>query len=164
MIPLCGVKDGTLEAIQAFDLRNARNVQGTHPGDEELADVLLSPIGEHMPAIFVLVPVATSDARVEGDMPVQPVLGTYLLEVIKDLGLPGEELVPVGPRLEGKGIQVGGHITGRTGIGVVAPGPAHFAGLFENVERHSHLLQGDAGPDAREAGADDQRTDTDGLR
>ncbi|SKU00559.1 Uncharacterised protein [Mycobacteroides abscessus subsp. abscessus] len=164
MIPLCGVKDGTLEAIQAFDLRNARNVQGTHPGYQELADVLLSPVGEHMPAILVLVPVATGDARVEGDMPVQPVLGTYLLEVIKDLRLPGEQLVPVGPRLEGKGIQVGGHITGRTGIGVVAPGPAHFAGLFENVERHAHLLQGDAGPDAREAGADNQRTDADGLR
>lgn len=43
VIPLCGVKDGALEAIQTFDLRNARNVQGTHPGYQELADVLLSP-------------------------------------------------------------------------------------------------------------------------
>lgn len=118
VVPLCRMGGRAGELIEAFDVGNARDVQRAGPGDEELGDVLPVGVGEHVPAVLVVVPVGPVDPGVEVDVRPQAVLVGDALEVVEDLRLVGEQLFPIRFRLKGERVQVGGNVAGTAGIGV----------------------------------------------
>ncbi len=71
VIPLGGMESGASsihEFVVALDVGNRRDVQRASTGDQELPDEFPPVGGEYMPAVFVGVPVATIDQRVELDV------------------------------------------------------------------------------------------------
>ena len=76
------------------------------------------------------------------------------IHVLPDFRLPGICPRPLRIRRERKAIKVRRHIAGRTGIGIVAPGPADTVGLLQYHIGHSSLLHPDRDTQAGKAGAD----------
>ena len=78
--------------------------------------------------------VADGHLGTEAQVRLQLVCVHQRLEVAEDLWLLGELAGPVGLRGEREAVQVRGHVTGRSWIGVVAPGAAHAVGSFVDGE------------------------------
>ena len=156
-------KAAPAEFVLALDIGNQRDVQCTRAGDQELCDVLLPIGGEHVPAVFGVVPVGAIDERVEPDVAAQPVLLGDALEVVPDLGLRREQRAPCRFRLERERVQVRRHVTRAARVAVVPPGATDVPGLLQDQEVHALLLQRDAHPQSGEAGPDDQRAGVHGL-
>ena len=163
VVPLRGMESGASEIGESFDVGKARNVQRAGPRDEELRNVLLPGVGEHMPAVLGVIPVRSGGARVEPDVTAQTVLLGDAPEVIQDLRLRREQFAPGRLGLERERVQVRRHIARAVRIAVVAPGAAYLVGLLQDQEVHALALQRDGHAKTGEAGADDQRTGVHGL-
>ena len=120
-------------------------------------------VGEHMPAVLVVIPVRSVDVRVEPDVAAQPVLLGDAPEVIQDLRLWREQFAPGRLGLERERVQVRRDVAGAARIGVVPPGAAYVVGLLQDQEVDALALQRDAHAKTGEAGADDQRAGVHGL-
>src|SRR5699024_12121021 len=81
----------------------------------------------------------------------------HLADVGLDLRLAGERPRPLAVGREGERVQLRGHVAGRSGIGVVAPGAADLAAALDDEEVFlAGLVEPDRRTQAGEAGADDQ--------
>ena len=87
VVPLRGMESGAVGSRRVRRCRAARNVQRAGTRDQELRDVLLPGVGEHVPAVLGVVPVRAVDVRVEPDVAAQTVLVGDALEVVQDLRL-----------------------------------------------------------------------------
>ena len=121
-----------------------------HPGGQGVA------IGERQlpDAIFVTV-VGLGHFGVEADVPIQVVLARTVLLVGEDFLLRCEAAAPGVMALEGKRIQMRGHIAGGAGVGVVTPAATHVVAFFN----HQNILfalgfQANGHAESAEAGTD----------
>ena len=139
------------------DVRHARDMQRAGTRDQELGDVLLPRLGEHMPAVLAVVPVRAAHLLAEPDVAAQAVLFGDTPEVVQDLRLRREQLAPGGFRLEGERVEVRRHVACATGVAVVPPGAADVIGLLHDDEVHTLALQRDGHAQAGESRSDDDR-------
>ncbi|CFE39143.1 Uncharacterised protein [Mycobacterium tuberculosis] len=160
MVPLGGMESGAGEFVATCDLGEGRDVQRTGPGDQELRDVFTPVGGEHVPAAFVVVPVAAIDERIELDVAAQAVLVGDPFEVAQDFVPVGKQVFPVRLGLEREGVQVRRDVARAAGVGVVAPGAADVVGFLQYDEVHSLLLQCDGHAQTGESGSDDDGAGT----
>ncbi len=136
-------------------------MQRARPRDQELGDVLAPVGGEHMPPVLVVVPIGAVDQGIELDVAAQPVFLGDPFEVVPDLGLIGERVLPIRLGLEGVRVQVRRDVAGATGVAVVSPRAADVVGLLQDdevhalpLERDRHTQTGESGPDDDGAGVD----------
>jgi hypothetical protein len=109
-----------------------------------------------VPAVFRAIPRRFGHLGVEADDLAQIMLVGDLAEIRENLGLLRIHPRPVGFRLEGQRIEVGGDVAGAAGILIVAPGAANVIAAFH--QQHvveAGLAQADRGGQAGKAGADD---------
>ena len=86
----------------------------------------------------------------------EPVAAHALLGVGQDLGLFGEPPGPVGLRGEGERVEVRGHITAASRVGVVPPGATDTVGLLDDGEvPHSRPNELDGQSQAGQTGSHD---------
>lgn len=123
VVPPRRMEGGASEGVDPGDVGDIRDVQGPDARHYELADVLAAGSGEDVPLGQFVVPVRPGDRGVEVDVPAQVVLRRDISQIGQDLGPAREEFPPVGSGFEREGVQVSGHVTGASGIGVVPPGP-----------------------------------------
>ena len=88
--------------VEAVELGDQRDVQSAGTGDQELCDELAAVVGEHVPALLVVVPLGPVDVRTEPDVAAQPVLLGDPEEIVLDLGLERPHVRPVRFRFEGE--------------------------------------------------------------
>ena len=68
VVPLRGMESGAAEFVHALDVGRPRDVQRTGAGDQKLSDVLVSRLGENVPAVFAVIPVRTAYLLTESDV------------------------------------------------------------------------------------------------
>ena len=163
VVPFGRMESGTTEFVAALDVGQGRDVQRARARDQELPDEFAAVFGEDVPALLVVVPVGSVDVRIELDVAAQPVFLGDSLEVVPDLGLIGERVLPVGLGLERERVQVRRDVAGAAGVTVVAPRAADVVELLQDDEVHALLLQLDRHSQAGEAGPDDDGAGVDGL-
>ena len=155
VVPLRGMESRAGEFLTTLDVREGRDVQRARPRDQELSDVFAPVSGEDVPSVLVVIPITAVDQGIELDVATQPVFLGDPFEVIPDLGLIGERVLPVRLGLEGVGVQVRRDVAGTTGVAVVAPSTTDVVGLLQDDEVHALLLQRDRHTQAGEPGPDD---------
>ena len=155
VVPARGVPGGSGEIAAARDVRQGGPVELPDRGDHGTRlDGVAVAEGE-VPQGTALVEPARGDARTEAQMRAETVLLGQVTQVGQDLPLRGEAAAPA-PRPERKRVQVRGHVTGGTGIGVVPPGSPGPVALVDDEEVFdARPPQGDAHADPAEPGTDD---------
>jgi hypothetical protein len=148
---------GALEPVQAGDVGRARPAQLTGGSDQHVGLVLRASLQCQPPRAAVLVEGGGEHLRAEPDVPDHVEVPGDVAQVLMDLGLRGEAPRPVGLRRERQRVQVGRHVAGGTGIGVLPPDPADVVTLLEQHEvLDARLLEPHGGGEPAEAGTDDR--------
>jgi hypothetical protein len=124
-------------------------------GDQDVGAVRAVVAERHLPLPDGLVPAGGGHLRAEPDAPEDSGAPGDVLQVVADLRLGRIAARPVGLGCEGEGVERGGDVAGRTGIGVGRPDAAHAIGALEH--RHVVALPQEAcgHADAAEPRADD---------
>jgi len=81
------VERRALEVGQAGQFGDMRDVQCTDPGNQVLGDILVTVVGEYVPAALVGVPAGAGHLGVEPDVVAQVVLVRDPAQVVPDLRL-----------------------------------------------------------------------------
>jgi len=158
-VPVRRMEARAPEGFDARQLGMGGPAQLASTADQDPAGVDPAVRQGHAPQRGRFVVVGRGDFAVELDVLKQFVLAGAVAQVVQDLGLRSEHARPVGVGLEGERVQVRGHVTGRTGVGVVAPYTANVPALLDDQEvRKTRLAQGDGHAHAGKAGSDDERS------
>ena len=154
VVPLGGVEQPSGEGVQTGHVGPAGPAQLAAGGDHDVGLVHRAVSEPQLPVGAV--PVGRADLGAQADVRQHAVLGGDPAQVVVDLGAHGEAARPAAVRRPGEGVQVAGHVARRTGVGVVAPDPAHVVGPLEHDEVALAVLQQLHGrSDPAEAAADD---------
>src|SRR5690606_27567550 len=162
VVPARRVEDLAGEVVDALDVRQVRLTQRAHRRDQYVGGEL-ALVRADLPARGLRVPARAGDIAAE-QVPVEHlVLLGHRADVGLDLALPGERTRPVRIGREGVRVQMRGHVAGRAGVGVVAPGAADIVAALEHqIIGAPLLLQPDRQAEAGEPAADDDGPDVPG--
>jgi hypothetical protein len=157
VVPVGRVEQRPSERVQARDVRRAGTAQLPGGGDEDVGLVLASPGKIQPPAPRGLVEGGAEHLGVETDVRQHAEAACDVAQVLVDLRLRGEPPRPVGLRRERQRVQVGGHVAGGAGIGVLPPHSPDVAALLEEHDvLDAGLEQAHDRGEPPEAGADDR--------
>ena len=155
MVPVRGVPRGAGEVVTARDVRQGGPVELPDRGDHGIRLDRVTVAEGEVPQGTALVEAARGDICTQAQMRAEPVLLGQFTQVGQDLPLRREAATPA-PRPERKRVQMRGHVTGGTGIGVVPPGPPGPVALVDDEEvLDARPPQRDAHTDTTEPGTDD---------
>ena len=157
MSPAGGMECLAGEAVEACDVGEDRPVQLSTGGDQRARLIVAAVRGVDSPEAPGLIELCLADLAIERDARVQLILAGAVANVVVDLRLGGVATGPLRTWFEGVRVKVRGHITGGTGIAVVAPGTANIAGFLQDQEvTDPCLVETDCQADAAETGTHDK--------
>ena len=109
-----------------------------------------------LPGACIILVAGVGDFGVKANVAIDVVFASAVLLVGKDFLLRGKSATPGVVPLKGVRIQMGRHVTGRTGVGVIAPAAAHIVAFFDQQEIILPLfLETNRHAKTAETGADD---------
>ncbi len=162
VVPGRGVEDLPGEGLEALDVGVARRGECAGGRDEDVGGQVPAR-GADLPLQAALVPAGVLEAGPEDEVVEGPRLCGDPLDVGLDLGLGRERPRPVRVERERVGVQLRRHVAGRSGVGVVPPGPSDVGPSFEDeVVVLAGLAELDGHREAGETGPHDQDTDVRG--
>ena len=159
VVPAGRMKRRPAERVPARQVRQLGSVELPDRGDDRVRGQRPGPAvgGAHRqrPVCSVVVPDRRDDLGVPLDVWLQLVTAHHVAEIGRELGLLGEEVLPVVAGFEAVAVEVIGHVDASTGIAVLPPCSARAAVLLQDHERDPGLAETDPREQAGFAAPDD---------